>query len=258
MADLFDTPSPTRTVCYADGAKLDASRAFYTEVLGLKVAMDDPELGLVSPVNRSAQVVISPVGFDDPQPRFGVDLGGPTAVDVAHSAALGRGLRVVYPLTDEPWGVRRFFVEDPAATIINVLAHTTTQMTPSIRPRLVVDDVDAAVAYYERCLDAERGLWYAEPSGLVVHAEMQIGDSTISLTQAFDDYRLYSPQSAASSPVLLTLTVADASAVGAAMVKGGGTVIVAIEDRFWGKREGRIRDPFGHLWVVSQDLSPTP
>lgn len=41
------------------------------------------------------------------------------------------------------------------------------------------------------------------------------------------------------------------------MVKGGGTVIVSIEDRPWGKREGRIRDPFGHLWVISQDLPPT-
>lgn len=38
--------------------------------------------------------------------------------------ALRRGLRVVYPLTDEPWGVRRFFVEDPGRTIVNVLAHT--------------------------------------------------------------------------------------------------------------------------------------
>lgn len=34
-----------------------------------------------------------------------------------------RGLRIVYPLTDEPWGVRRFFVEDPDGRIINVLAH---------------------------------------------------------------------------------------------------------------------------------------
>jgi uncharacterized glyoxalase superfamily protein PhnB len=34
-----------------------------------------------------------------------------------------RGLRVVYPLTIEPWGVRRFFVEDPSGTVVNVLAH---------------------------------------------------------------------------------------------------------------------------------------
>jgi uncharacterized glyoxalase superfamily protein PhnB len=247
-------------VPYANARDVDAARAFYTDVLGFDVAMEDPVLGLASPANPSAQVLVPPAGFDDPQPQFGVDVGDPEAVDAAHTAAVQRGLRVVYALRDEPWGVRRFFVEDPSGTIINVLAHTTPHsgMTSTIRPRLVVEDVDAAVAYYERYLAAERGPRHTGPAGLVVHAEVQIGDSTISLTQAYDDYRLYSPQSAAGSPVLLTLTVADASAVAAGMLEGGGTVIVPIEDRPWGKREGRIRDPFGHLWVVSQDISPAP
>jgi hypothetical protein len=49
---------------------------------------------------------------------------GAVAVGVpAHAEALKRGLRIVYPLTDEPWGVHRFFVEDPGGTIVNVLAH---------------------------------------------------------------------------------------------------------------------------------------
>lgn len=39
------------------------------------------------------------------------------------------------------------------------------------------------------------------------------------------------------------------------MVADGGTVIIPIEDRLYGKREGRVRDPLGHLWVVSQDLA---
>jgi hypothetical protein len=29
----------------------------------------------------------------------------------------------VYPLTDEPWGVRRFFVRDPNGMIVNVVSH---------------------------------------------------------------------------------------------------------------------------------------
>jgi catechol 2,3-dioxygenase-like lactoylglutathione lyase family enzyme len=123
MADQLPAPCPTRVVPYADGGNVDASRAFYTDVLGFEVAMEDPVLGLTSPANRSAQVVIPPAGFEDPQPRFGVDLGEPRAVDAAHARAVRRGLRVVYPLRDEPWGVRRFFVEDPSGTIINVLAH---------------------------------------------------------------------------------------------------------------------------------------
>ena len=68
-------------------------------------------------------MIVPPSGFHDPQPRFGIDVGDPEAVDAAHAAALQRGLRVVYALRDEPWGVRRFFVEDPSGTIINVLAH---------------------------------------------------------------------------------------------------------------------------------------
>ena len=33
------------------------------------------------------------------------------------------GLSIVYPATDEPWGVRRFFVADPNGVIINILSH---------------------------------------------------------------------------------------------------------------------------------------
>ncbi|MDQ3660518.1 MAG: VOC family protein [Actinomycetota bacterium] len=108
---------------YAVGDDLDVSREFYVEFLGLEVAMEDPVLGLKSSANPTAQVIVSPRGMEDPQPRFGVDVGDPGAVDVAHAEAVRRGLRVVYPLTDEPWGVRRFFVEDPAGTVVNVLAH---------------------------------------------------------------------------------------------------------------------------------------
>ena len=112
-----------RIVPYAGGRDVAASRDFYVEVLGLEVGMEEPVLGLSSPANPSAQVVVPPVGMDDPQPRFGVDVGEAAAVDAAHAEALRRGLSVVYPLTDEPWGVRRFFVEDPGGTVVNVLAH---------------------------------------------------------------------------------------------------------------------------------------
>jgi len=44
-------------------------------------------------------------------------------VDEVHSRALLRGLNIVYPLRNEPWGVRRFFVTDPNGTVINVLCH---------------------------------------------------------------------------------------------------------------------------------------
>jgi catechol 2,3-dioxygenase-like lactoylglutathione lyase family enzyme len=112
-----------RIVAYAGGDEVAASRDFYVEVLGMQVAMEDPVLDLHSPDDPSGEIVIGAQEMQDPQPSFGVDVGEPAAVDAAHAEALRRGLRVVYPLTDEPWGVRRFFVEDPGGTIVNVLAH---------------------------------------------------------------------------------------------------------------------------------------
>lgn len=124
MSDPTHPPSPTRVIAYPAGENGDASRAFYTEVLGFEITMEDPVLGLCAPENRTAQILIIPPSPEGPRPRIGIDLGTPAAVDAAHAAAVERGLRVVYPLTDEPWGVRRFFVEDPGGTIVNVLAHT--------------------------------------------------------------------------------------------------------------------------------------
>jgi len=112
-----------RIVAYAGGRELTASREFYVDVLGMEVAMEDPVLDLQSPENPTAEVIVGAQEMQDARPSFGVDVGDPAAVDAAHAEALRRGLRVVYPLTDEPWGVRRFFVEDPGGTVVNVLAH---------------------------------------------------------------------------------------------------------------------------------------
>jgi catechol 2,3-dioxygenase-like lactoylglutathione lyase family enzyme len=112
-----------RVIPYPGGSDIPASLDFYGGVLGFETAMEDPVICLRSPDNPSAEVILSPPGFQDPEPSFGVDVGDPAAVDAAHAEAVERGLRIVYPLTDEPWGVRRFFVEDPGGTIVNVLAH---------------------------------------------------------------------------------------------------------------------------------------
>jgi uncharacterized glyoxalase superfamily protein PhnB len=41
-----------------------------------------------------------------------------------HERAVAAGAEIVYPLTDEPWGLRRFFVRDPNGAVINVTEHT--------------------------------------------------------------------------------------------------------------------------------------
>jgi uncharacterized glyoxalase superfamily protein PhnB len=44
-------------------------------------------------------------------------------VDELYAEAVRRNLVIVYPLTEEPWGVRRFFVRDPNGRVINLMMH---------------------------------------------------------------------------------------------------------------------------------------
>jgi uncharacterized glyoxalase superfamily protein PhnB len=46
-------------------------------------------------------------------------------VDGAYEEALQRGYEIVHPLTDEPWGIRRFFVRSPDGHVINVAQHNS-------------------------------------------------------------------------------------------------------------------------------------
>jgi len=125
--------------------------------------------------------------------------------------------------------------------------------SPMIRPRLVVDDAASAIDFYVTALGGVELMRFADPSGKVVQAEIQIGDDVLALTE-HDGERNVSPTHLGGSPLLLTVTVDNADALGEAMVNAGATVVIPIDDRFYGRREGRLRDPSGHLWIISQHL----
>ena len=113
----------TRILPYLEG-DFEAVKDFYVGTLGLEVAMDREDfLGLRSAAQHQAQIIVSAPGVERPRPQLGIDVGDPAAVDAAHAAALDRGLEVVYPPTDEPWGVYRCFIRDPTGAVVNVLAH---------------------------------------------------------------------------------------------------------------------------------------
>jgi catechol 2,3-dioxygenase-like lactoylglutathione lyase family enzyme len=101
---------------------IDESREFYTGVLGFEVAMDMGWIvTLASPDVSSAQITLFPKSeASSPSPEITVEVDD---VDVAYDVVMRGGHEVVYPLTDEEWGVRRFFVRDPGGVIVNVMSH---------------------------------------------------------------------------------------------------------------------------------------
>jgi predicted enzyme related to lactoylglutathione lyase len=100
-----------------------AGREFYAEVLGLEPAMD---LGWIvtfgEPGNPAAQISVMSRDATAPvAPDASVEVDD---VDAAYAAARRLGCEIIHPLTDEPWGVRLFFVREPGGRILNVLNHS--------------------------------------------------------------------------------------------------------------------------------------
>jgi len=95
------------------------STRFYADVLGLRVVMDHG--WIVTLGTPSAQLsLISHDATAPMPPAVSVEVAD---VDAAYAAAVAHGAEIVHPLTDEPWGVRRFFLRDPDGHVVNVLGH---------------------------------------------------------------------------------------------------------------------------------------
>jgi predicted enzyme related to lactoylglutathione lyase len=102
----------------------DASRGhdFYEEFLGLEKQFD---LGWV-PSFRSREhpgVQVSLVGRDASAPEQSLASVHVRDVDAVYAEAQRRGYEIVHPLTQEPWGPRRFFVRDPHGVVLNIVGH---------------------------------------------------------------------------------------------------------------------------------------
>jgi catechol 2,3-dioxygenase-like lactoylglutathione lyase family enzyme len=105
-------------------ADIDAARDFYRDYLGLSV--EDFNLGWVARYRTpGGEAAVQLVTGDATAPHdsvISVHVG--EAVDEAYAEAQRRGYEIVHPLTEEAWGVRRFFVRAPDGNVINVVSHS--------------------------------------------------------------------------------------------------------------------------------------
>jgi uncharacterized glyoxalase superfamily protein PhnB len=124
----------------------------------------------------------------------------------------------------------------------------------TVTPRMFVRGADNAIEFYQRAFGAIELGRFADPSGKIVNAEIKLGDSIISLAEESPEYGNHSPQSLGGATMILTLNVADADAVWNQAVAAGAKVIFPLKDQFYGFRQGRLEDPFGHLWIVSTQI----
>lgn len=128
-------------------------------------------------------------------------------------------------------------------------------MKTCLTPRLVVRDAASAIDFYCETLGARELERFHDPTveGIIVHSVLEFPDGAqISVVDEHREWGNVAPRSLDASPMLLTMDVDDPDAVAARMVEDGAALVLPIKDRFYGHREGRVRDPFGHMWILSK------
>jgi PhnB protein len=121
-------------------------------------------------------------------------------------------------------------------------------------PYLCVRSTAQAIDFYARAFGAEETLRLTEPSGRIGHAEVSIAGRIVMLCDEFPEVGIRAPGAGERVPMILHLHVDDADALIHRAVEAGATVVRPAQDQFYGERSGRIRDPFGHEWLIGHQI----
>ena len=129
----------------------------------------------------------------------------------------------------------------------------------TVTPYLAVDGAKKAIEFYKRAFGATERLVMPGPGDTIGHAEIEIGDSVVMVSDPFPQSSIKAPTAVGATTAGVFLYVDDVDEVFKQAIDAGGTEVSAPENMFWGDRFASVADPFGHQWQMAthvEDVSP--
>lgn len=125
-------------------------------------------------------------------------------------------------------------------------------------PHLMVKGAVEAIEFYKKAFGAEEIVRMpAEDGKRLMHAQLNVGGSTLYLCDDFPEYcngKSSTPAALGGTPVTIHRYVQDCDAAIKRAADAGATVTMPAQDMFWGDRYGQVTDPFGHRWSFATPL----
>jgi PhnB protein len=128
----------------------------------------------------------------------------------------------------------------------------------TVTPYLAVDDASQAIEYYKKAFGAKERVRMEAPGGKIGHAELEIGDSLVMLSDPFPQATTRPPKELGGTSASVFMYVEDVDAFVKRAVDEGATMTMEVTDQFWGDRFGSVTDPFGHSWSIATHVEDVP
>lgn len=130
------------------------------------------------------------------------------------------------------------------------------QVYPYLRAR----NASAAIDFYKRIFGAVEKSRLTEPkTDRVGHAQLDFAGTTVMISDEYPEFGIFGPEKYGGTGSLLHLHVSGVDALHSRAIEAGATELMPPTDMFYGERASKLRDPFGHEWMLGQhieDVSP--
>ena len=128
----------------------------------------------------------------------------------------------------------------------------------SVIPALSIQGAAEAIEFYKRAFGATERLRMPGPNNSIAHAELQIGDSVVMVSDPFPQASTKPPTELGGTTISLFCYVEDVDTIFQQAIDAGATTTMEIQDQFWGDRFGSLLDPYGHAWGLATHVEDIP
>ena len=123
----------------------------------------------------------------------------------------------------------------------------------SVTPYLIIDGASAAIDWYRDVFDAVEVARWTGGAGRIAHAELRIGESAIFLGDEHVNYEdLHAPARVGGTPVYLDIETDDVAGLFDRAIAAGASQIRPPTDPSMDIQSAKVRDPFGHIWLITR------
>ena len=128
----------------------------------------------------------------------------------------------------------------------------------TVTPYLITAGAAKALDFYKKAFGAQELVRMDAGGGMIMHAEIKIGDSMIMLADEHPQMGYKSPQSYGGTSVSIVLYVPDVDTTFKRAIAAGAQEQRPVADQFYGDRMGTLVDPFGHVWSIATHTEDVP
>jgi PhnB protein len=130
----------------------------------------------------------------------------------------------------------------------------TTMYSPGFAPQLTIPNGVTNIEFYSKAFGATELFRFTSDDGGIHVAELNIDGAIFHLHEDMHRGTLFSPQKHNGSTVIIGLFVDDVHAVMNNAIAAGGELVSPTQDYDYGYRQGEIKDPFGHIWMIQKKI----